>query len=40
MNDPEESQSYIGIILNRSPLFSGGASSGESEIRRWILEND
>jgi len=33
-------QSYIGIILNGSPLFTGGASSGESEIRRWILEND
>jgi type I restriction enzyme M protein len=40
MNDPEESQSYIGIILNGSPLFTGGAGSGESEIRRWILEND
>ena len=40
MNDPAESQSYIGIILNGSPLFTGGASSGESEIRRWILEND
>jgi type I restriction enzyme M protein len=40
MNDPEESQSYIGIILNGSPLFTGGASSGESEIRRWIMEND
>ena len=40
MNDPEESQSYIGIILNGSPLFTGGAASGESEIRRWIMEND
>jgi len=40
MNDPEESQSYIGIILNGSPLFTGGADSGESEIRRWIFEND
>jgi type I restriction enzyme M protein len=40
MNDPEESQSYIGIILNGSPLFTGGAGSGESEIRRWIMEND
>lgn len=30
----------IGIILNGSPLFTGGAGSGESEIRRWILEND
>ena len=40
MNDPTESQSYIGIILNGSPLFTGGAGSGESEIRRWIFEND
>lgn len=40
MNDPDESQSYIGIILNGSPLFTGGANSGESEIRRWIFEND
>jgi type I restriction enzyme M protein len=40
MNDPKESQSYIGIIMNGSPLFTGGAGSGESEIRRWILEND
>ena len=30
----------IGIILNGSPLFTGGASSGESEIRRYILEAD
>ncbi len=30
----------IGIILNGSPLFTGGAGSGESEIRRHILEND
>ena len=40
MNDPEEAQSYIGIILNGSPLFTGGAGSGESEIRRWVFEND
>ena len=40
MNDPKESQSYIGIIMNGSPLFTGGAASGESEIRRWIFEND
>jgi type I restriction enzyme M protein len=40
MNDPEDSQSYIGIIMNGSPLFTGGAGSGESEIRRWIFEND
>ncbi|WP_405226855.1 type I restriction-modification system subunit M [Lentisalinibacter sediminis] len=30
----------IGIVLNGSPLFTGNAGSGESEIRRWILEND
>ena len=30
----------IGIVLNGSPLFTGDAGSGESEIRRWILEND
>jgi type I restriction enzyme M protein len=40
MNDAEDAQSYIGIIMNGSPLFTGGAGSGESEIRRWILEND
>lgn len=40
MNPPEDAQSYIGIIMNGSPLFTGGAGSGESEIRRWILEND
>lgn len=28
------------IITNGSPLFSGGTSSGESQIRRWLLEND
>jgi type I restriction enzyme M protein len=32
--------SRIGIILNGSPLFTGGAGSGESEIRRYLLEND
>jgi type I restriction enzyme M protein len=32
--------SRIGIVLSGSPLFSGGAGSGESEIRRWILEED
>lgn len=30
----------IGIIFNGSPLFTGDAGSGESEIRRWIIEND
>lgn len=36
MND----ESRIGIILNGSPLFTGGAGSGESEIRRYVLEHD
>ena len=30
----------IGIVLNGSPLFTGGAGSGESEIRRWVMEDD
>lgn len=30
----------IGIIFNGSPLFTGDAGSGESEIRKWIIEND
>lgn len=32
--------SRIGIVLNGSPLFTGGAGSGESNIRKWIIEND
>ncbi len=32
--------SRIGIVFNGSPLFTGDAGSGESEIRRWIIEND
>lgn len=36
----EAAGSRIGIILNGSPLFTGGAGSGESEIRRYILESD
>lgn len=32
--------SKIGIIFNGSPLFTGDAGSGESNIRRWIIEND
>src|SRR5438309_6207980 len=30
----------IAVVFNASPLFTGDAGSGESEIRRWILEND
>lgn len=40
MRDVNEGGSRIGIILNGSPLFTGGAGSGESEIRRYILESD
>jgi type I restriction enzyme M protein len=36
----DETGSRIGIVMNGSPLFTGGAASGESEIRRWMLEND
>ncbi len=37
---PNEGGSRIAIIMNGSPLFTGDAGSGESEIRRYILEND
>jgi len=40
MRGAEEGGGRIGIILNGSPLFTGGAGSGESEIRRHILEAD
>ncbi|QTR45525.1 SAM-dependent DNA methyltransferase [Thiothrix litoralis] len=40
MHSAEDNPSRIGIILNGSPLFTGGAGSGESEIRRYVLEND
>ena len=36
--NPEGSR--IGIVLSGSPLFTGDAGSGESEIRKWIIEND
>lgn len=35
-----ENGSRVGIVFNGSPLFTGDAGSGESEIRRWIIEND
>ena len=38
--NPEEGGSRIAIIMNGSPLFTGDAASGESEIRRYIFEND
>ena len=37
---PEDGGARLGIVFNGSPLFSGGAGSGESEIRKWIIEND
>lgn len=40
MRDASDNGGRIGIILNGSPLFTGGAGSGESEIRRYILESD
>jgi type I restriction enzyme M protein len=40
MEPISEGGSRVAIIMNGSPLFTGGAGSGESEIRRWILEND
>lgn len=40
MKPPAEGGSRLAIIFNGSPLFTGAAGSGESEIRRWIIEND
>ncbi|MEW6581411.1 MAG: class I SAM-dependent DNA methyltransferase [Actinomycetota bacterium] len=40
MKPAEQGGSRIAIVFNGSPLFTGGAGSGESEIRRWIIEND
>jgi type I restriction enzyme M protein len=40
MRKPEDGGSRIAIVMNGSPLFTGDAGSGESEIRRWILEHD
>lgn len=40
MRPREEGGCRFGIVLNGSPLFTGGAGSGESEIRRYVLEND
>lgn len=36
----ESKGSRIGIVFNGSPLFTGDSGSGESEIRKWIIEND
>jgi type I restriction enzyme M protein len=40
MKPVEEGGSRLAIVFNGSPLFTGAAGSGESEIRRWIIEND
>jgi type I restriction enzyme M protein len=40
MRSAVDGGSRFGIVLNGSPLFTGGAGSGESEIRRYVLEND
>jgi type I restriction enzyme M protein len=40
MEPPEGKGCRLAIVFNGSPLFTGAAGSGESEIRRWILEND
>lgn len=40
MRPAKDGGSRIGIVLNGSPLFTGAAGSGESEIRRYVLEND
>tara|TARA_R110001583_G_scaffold188684_1_gene351026 strand:+ start:870 stop:2849 length:1980 start_codon:yes stop_codon:yes gene_type:complete len=40
MELPENGGGRIGIVLSGSPLFTGDAGSGESEIRRWLMEKD
>lgn len=40
MRKPSEGGSRIAIVFNGSPLFTGDAGGGESEIRRWLIEND
>jgi type I restriction enzyme M protein len=40
MRAPKDGGSRVGIVLNGSPLFTGDAGSGESNIRQWIIEND
>lgn len=40
MRNAQDGGCRFGIVLNGSPLFTGGAGSGESEIRRYVLEND
>ena len=40
MKRPDEGGARLAIVFNGSPLFTGAAGSGESEIRRWIIESD
>jgi type I restriction enzyme M protein len=40
MRPPQDGGSRLAIVFNGSPLFTGDAGGGESEIRRWIIEND
>jgi len=40
MKPASEGGSRLAIVFNGSPLFTGSAGSGESEIRRWVIEND
>ncbi|MBN1366532.1 MAG: SAM-dependent DNA methyltransferase [Dehalococcoidales bacterium] len=40
MKDPKDGGTRLGIVFNGSPLFTGSAGSGESNIRQWIIEHD
>ncbi len=40
MKDPKDGGTRLAIVFNGSPLFTGQAGSGESNIRQWIIEND
>ncbi|KHJ37136.1 type I restriction enzyme EcoKI M protein [Pedobacter glucosidilyticus] len=40
MKSPESGGSRIAIVFNGSPLFTGSAGSGPSDIRKWVIEND
>lgn len=40
LNKIDDNSGRVAIVENSSPLFTGGTASGESQIRRWLLEND
>ena len=40
MKPPKDGGTRLAIVFNGSPLFTGGAGAGESEIRKWIIEHD